>query len=520
MPTARYSTSAPTSPNRSSKSLLSFLPSSTLSSSHRTSDGYTYTSLVNVDVDEDAHSKPDVSASPRHRPVPRETRSQRWRWRWTVWCGVLTTIVITAATFGYVWFHSIHPAGQLCPIDMAAVNAQYKQLAQHHLLGTRGYRPLPPHSITASLVSSTQRLHDDVTRYRWDARRPWTWWQWLWNSPAVVMLVTRDGRELADLPSDVRSYLRVTQRMLQDMVDEWQPRAELPPYMDILINTDYADRLRDQNNSASSNTLPTTAPIFSSCSTQSSADVPFVYAEAWKRGGVYKEVESQLLLTMSHTAESTVAQWMGGECVDVTDFTTQHWATKSSTAKWRGSTTGGLYTPATFHTFARYKLALISRTNRTGLIDAKLTHCTQCEPADEMERVMRVQLGDHFQRDLIDAEQLTHYRALLDVDGNSWSSRLPQLLASGAAVLKQASPYREFWYDLLQPNVHYIELARDLSDVEAVVEAAVTRLDRGGEVAVNGLRFARQWLTEDAVRLYAQHLLSEYAALLEVPSVG
>ena len=528
MPTARHSSSAPSSPNKKS-GLLSFLPSST-------ADNYTYTSLINAD--DDTHSQPYAAdgSSGYRAALPEQLspyvhrkslsllcapfccilgRFLRWRWRWAAVCSCLAALLITAATISYVWYRSIYPAGQLCPIDLTGVDTQYKQLAQHHLLDVRGYRLLSPHSITASTVSTTHQAYEDVTRFRWDVRRPRTWWQWLWHSPAVVVMVTRDGSELSSVPATARSYVRVTLRFLQELVDGWQPSEQLPQYMDILINTDFGDQLRDQSNSASSDMPPTSAPIFSSCSTRSAADVPFVYAEAWKPGGVYKKVESQLLFAMSHIPESAVTLATGEQCVNVAAFTAQHWAAKSPTAIWRGSTTGGLYTPSTYHTFTRYQLALLSRHNRTGLIDAKLTHCSQCEPNDEMERLLRTQLGDHFQRDLVNAEQLTHYRALIDVDGNSWSSRLPQLMASGAAVLKQASPYREFWYDLLRPDTHYIEVARNVSDVEHLTEAAV---ERGGAVAVNALRFARQYLTEAAVRLYAQHVLSEYAALLEVPA--
>ena len=541
MPTGRYSASAPTSPHKPSDSMLSFLPSSTVPSYLLTKE-YTYSSLTNVD--DELHSS---DSSPRHRPMLPRRLSQlvhskpccgfcapsctglgcltrwRWLWCWIVLCISLATILITGVSFSYVWYRGIYPSGQLCPIDMTAVNTQYSQLAQHHLLTVRGYSLLPPHSITASTISATHQQYEreDVTRYRWDTRRQWTWYQWLTNSPAAVMLVTKDGRELYSAPSTARSYVRVTQRMLQELVDNWQPREQLPQYMDLLINTDYSDQLRDRNNSASSNTPPTTAPIFSSCSTPTAADVPFLYSESWKNGGVYKLVESQLLFAMADKPESIVTlQPTGVQCVDVTAFTAQHWSAKRPTAIWRGSTTGGLYTPTSYHTFPRYQLALLSRLNQSGLIDAKLTHCTQCEPKEQMEQLLRTQLGDHFSRDLINAEQLTHYRALLDVDGNSWSSRLPQLMASGAVVLKQHSPYLEFFHELLRPDVHYVEVARNLSDVESAVEAVVKGSERGGEVAVNALRFARQYLTEDAVRLFAQHMLSLYAALLEVPTIS
>ena len=544
----RYPASAPSSPNRPppyrnlffSLSFSSFTPSNSSKSSklslQRVSDECRHSLLHDDEDDNDGMELPRRGSLRLHSNkllslccMPSSASSSDscfgrcllWRWRWAALWIAFVSLVLSTALVCYMVYYTIHPHGHLCPMDLTPINSLYAQLAQHHLLTTRGYHLTPHHSITPHIIHTTQHSITEVniTRFRWDTRQPHTWRQRATGSPAEVRMVGLGGEELPGVPAHSIGYVRQVQRMLQEMVDHWQPRDQLPPYMDILINTDYGDQLRDRNGSASSDTRPTTAPIFSSCSTLTSADVPFIYAEAWKPSGVYRTLESQLLKTLAHVPESAVTLPSGEQCRDVNAFTPLHWATKLSTAIWRGSTTGGLYTPTNYESYPRYQLAKLSQqSHSTGLIDAKLTHCTQCEPIAAMETLLRSQLTTHFQHELITPQQLTHYRALIDVDGNSWSSRLPQLLASGATVLKQASPYREFWYDLAESGVQWVEVARDLSDLEGVAEAVLRRGGgSGGEVAVNALRFARQYLTEDAVRLYAQHLLKAYAVLLEVP---
>ena len=52
------------------------------------------------------------------------------------------------------------------------------------------------------------------------------------------------------------------------------------------------------------------------------------------------------------------------------------------------------------------------------------------------------------------------------LDGNTLPDRLPFLLFTMTAVLKQESPLREAWYGLLRPYEHYVPVAHDL--VQAV----------------------------------------------------
>lgn len=55
-------------------------------------------------------------------------------------------------------------------------------------------------------------------------------------------------------------------------------------------------------------------------------------------------------------------------------------------------------------------------------------------------------------------EDMYRYTMLLDIDGNAWSSRFPQLLSTNAAVIKQESKYQEWFRPLLHPYEHYVPI--------------------------------------------------------------
>jgi hypothetical protein len=66
------------------------------------------------------------------------------------------------------------------------------------------------------------------------------------------------------------------------------------------------------------------------------------------------------------------------------------------------------------------------------------------------------------------------FKAAIDIDGNSntWARGLFCSLLTGACVLKVDSEhgFRQWYYDRLEPWVHYLPVKSDLSDLEAQVQ--------------------------------------------------
>ncbi|MEP9388074.1 glycosyl transferase family 90 [Mesorhizobium sp. KR9-304] len=105
-------------------------------------------------------------------------------------------------------------------------------------------------------------------------------------------------------------------------------------------------------------------------------------------------------------------------------------------------------------------------------------------------------------------EQVRLYRYLIDVEGYGYSGRLKMLLHSGRVVLVQDRPYRDFFFDGIEPYRHYVPVARDCSDLAERIEWLRANPSRAAEIAAEARRFA-------AARLTRKAAIESWAALLE-----
>lgn len=105
-------------------------------------------------------------------------------------------------------------------------------------------------------------------------------------------------------------------------------------------------------------------------------------------------------------------------------------------------------------------------------------------------------------------EQVRLYRYLIDVEGYGYSGRLKMLLHSGRVVLVQDRPYRDFFFDGIEPYRHYVPVARDCSDLAERIEWLRANPSRSAEIAAEARRFA-------AARLTRKAAIESWAALLE-----
>lgn len=108
------------------------------------------------------------------------------------------------------------------------------------------------------------------------------------------------------------------------------------------------------------------------------------------------------------------------------------------------------------------------------------------------------------------------YRYLLHLDGHTYSNRIGWLLFTGSAVLKQASPWLEWYTADLIPGVHVEPFWR--SGVDDVLDA-VARLRnddaRARAIGAAGLAFARRSLSRAARCAHWDRVLRGYGTLFE-----
>jgi hypothetical protein len=112
------------------------------------------------------------------------------------------------------------------------------------------------------------------------------------------------------------------------------------------------------------------------------------------------------------------------------------------------------------------------------------------------------------------AKQVEQHRYLITVDGVGCADRFGTLLGSSSAILKQISPYVEFWYSDLVPGVHYIPVRSDFSNLSAAVAEAESDGSAVQRMVLAANAYAQRFRTQRAKIAYLQALLKVYAARL------
>ena len=123
--------------------------------------------------------------------------------------------------------------------------------------------------------------------------------------------------------------------------------------------------------------------------------------------------------------------------------------------------------------------------------------------------------------DLSSHHTYSRYKYNIIVDGNAApSQRLASMLQSGSTLLKQESPSVEFFYDDLQPYVHYVPLSYQLSDVVRKADWCRRHDEAARGIADNAAQYARSALTVDNIACYWHRLLTRYSALMKFEPVS
>jgi hypothetical protein len=112
------------------------------------------------------------------------------------------------------------------------------------------------------------------------------------------------------------------------------------------------------------------------------------------------------------------------------------------------------------------------------------------------------------------------YKAILDMDGNSWSSRFSTMLCYNSLAIKVEPDYADHFFVDLVPWKHYVPVKADLSDlidnVKFVLDPANDGIVRNMIGAAN--EFCMQRLTKRALALDQLDVWNAYVDRLDGPS--
>lgn len=185
-------------------------------------------------------------------------------------------------------------------------------------------------------------------------------------------------------------------------------------------------------------------------------------------------------------------------------------------ALWRGAMTapddqsldGARFTVENFLEAPRSR-AITQSLSRPDLIDARYSICCQ---TDEPKKIQK-KFKKYFAPFLPISEHL-RYKYHLLIDGNSCAyARAHWALLSNGAVFKQESDAIQWYYGGLKEWVHYIPLRKDLSDLVEKIEWAQENNERVREIALEGQKFAIEFLSRPRVFQYTAHLLRAYSEM-------
>jgi hypothetical protein len=199
------------------------------------------------------------------------------------------------------------------------------------------------------------------------------------------------------------------------------------------------------------------------------------------------------------------------ENCDFTEEIESSWNSKKNIGIWRGSTTGiPKFTEENWREQWRPKLVLFCNAN-PDICDAKISFF--CQAKTSAIKQMRQELGGE-NRMTMDAQSTYKYAILLD--GNSApSSRMLSNLQSSSLIIKQESPFIEFFYPSLLPYYHYVPIPRSIEAVRSAIEWARENQEEVKDMIASARKFACTHLNKDTIENYIEYLFDEYASRFE-----
>ncbi|XP_057667646.1 protein O-glucosyltransferase 2-like isoform X2 [Diorhabda carinulata] len=106
------------------------------------------------------------------------------------------------------------------------------------------------------------------------------------------------------------------------------------------------------------------------------------------------------------------------------------------------------------------------------------------------------------------------YKYQLAIDGTVATYRMPYLLAGGSLVFKPESKYFEHYYKDLKPNVHYVPVKSDISDLIEKIKWAINNDKEAKKIASNAQKFVNENLLPKNIFCYYFHLFNEFSKII------
>ncbi len=210
-------------------------------------------------------------------------------------------------------------------------------------------------------------------------------------------------------------------------------------------------------------------------------------------------------------AEAIAATYQVIPFLNLTSFTVP-WEKKIPLLVWRGSRAQhSLSTEEavsqredTLHRFSRFILSELSQ-EYPWLIDAGLTMLSPHEPIKRLRELAKPWLTNG---------SMLRYKYQINIDGSVSSfHNSGWRFFSNSVVFVPDSPWIQWYFQDLEPYVHYVPVNEDLSDLIEKIEWAKAHDQEAKQIAANGHQFACEHIAQEACDEYLYHALIAYSKL-------
>lgn len=192
------------------------------------------------------------------------------------------------------------------------------------------------------------------------------------------------------------------------------------------------------------------------------------------------------------------------------DESLDDWSMKRSLAFWRGTTSGRIdekIGKTSIENLPRYKLCKLS-VNNAEMLDARISKISRRASGDVKDEVLEKMRVEGVWGDVVDFTEFSHYKYLVEIDGNVTPWSFFQKLMMGSCVLRVESDRKQWFYHQLVKWVHYVPVQQDMSDLIEKIQWCKDNDDQAREIAKNGQRLADSLSFDSQMNFAAEQLLS------------
>jgi hypothetical protein len=180
------------------------------------------------------------------------------------------------------------------------------------------------------------------------------------------------------------------------------------------------------------------------------------------------------------------------------------WKEKKTKAVFRGGAGGCGYTAET-----NQRLKLV--TFKNDLLDVGLTTKNKTIDSKSIKFDPIYGIGmlntNIKSANFVSIQEQSNYKYIIHVDGNIQAYRLLTTMRTGSLILRVKSEYISWVDHLIKPNVHYILINADLSNLEERLQWCIQNDKKCETIAKNSLEFSTTILDETIIKKYFQKIL-------------